>query len=390
MSDDLIKSLNEGLAQVEQKLSAKMAEHTAEVEKFGKASTALTGQVDELASKFKEMRDELTDLAQKSTKGVDQGGFRTSGDEFTKSAEFQALVKGAATKARIEVKNTAITSDLSAVMSDSTTTFSDRRPGIIEGIFRPLTVRERFNVVPVTSGSVDAIREKDWTNSAAETAQGAQKPESEINFETVTVNVRTIAHWIKVSNQLLSDAPAIAAYINGRLRDGLNQRVDRQLVLGNGSGQSISGLTASGNFTAFTPVSGANLADSINKAKYALWAAGEAPDTVLVNPADWSVLELAREGSGSGAYLYGTPGTAGGLTPFGVQVVLSAHVTVGSFIIGNLRGSATLYQRENITIEMGFVNDDFTRNLVTLRAEERLALSVEKPFGIMYGDITKT
>jgi len=60
----------------------------------------------------------------------------------------------------------------------------------------------------------------------------------------------------------------------------------------------------------------------------------------------------------------------------------------GSFLIGSLRSSAIIYQRQGAVVEMGFVNDDFVKNLVTLRAEERLGLGVDRPAGIMYGAIT--
>jgi len=186
----------------------------------------------------------------------------------------------------------------------------------------------------------------------------------------------------------MDDAPAVASYIDTRLRDGLAQRVERQLILGNGTTPQISGLTDAGNFTAFTPTSGANLVESINKAKYNRWAVGEVVDTVIVNPADWAAIEVLREGAGSGMYLYGAPGRVAGTSPFGVDVVMSQYMTAGSFVIGSLRSSAVIYQRQGAVVEMGYVDDDFTKNLVTIRAEERLGLGVERPVGIMFGDIT--
>lgn len=232
------------------------------------------------------------------------------------------------------------------------------------------------------------MKEDSWTSGAAETAQGAEKPETTGTFTQTTVNIQTVAHWVKVTNQLLADAPAVARYIDLRLRDGLAQRIERQLILGNGTTPNLSGLTDSGNYTAYSPTSGDNLADAINRIKYAMWAIGRAPDTVIVNPSDWAALELTRESANSGAYLYGVPGTMAGTTPFGVAVVLSNHVTAGNILVADLRGSATIYQREGTVVEMGYVNDDFTRNLVTIRAEERLALSVEQPTGVRYGAFT--
>lgn len=365
---------------IAQALEAKTAQHTAEVEKFGKASTDLTGKIDGLSEQYKALKEQMIDLAQKQTPAAPEGKSETAGMEFVSSEAFKSLVSGQREKVRLEVKNT--------VLADATTTFPQQQPGIIPGSFAPLTLRQLIPTIQVSVNSVKSLRELAWTNAAAEVAQGAEKPESALTFEEYNVPIETIAHWIKVSNQLLADAPAIASYIDTRLRDGLNQRVDRQLLLGDGVSPNLSGLTDAGNFTAFTATSGANLVESINAAKYNRWAVGETVDTAVVNPADWAAMELAREGTGTGAYLYGAPGVSGNMSAFGVQIVISANMPAGQFLVGSLRSAATIYQRQGAVVEMGFVNDDFTRNLVTIRAEERLGLAVDRPAAIMYGAIT--
>jgi len=378
MSDEIIKAVEDGITGVEGKLSAAIEKYEGQIKEQGKASDELRAEVQALSVKFE---DSITEMAQKMDKaGGDTVIALSAGAEFIKSEQFQQLSRGDIQRARMEVKNT--------VSSDSTTTFPDQRPGVIPGNFLPLTIRQVIPSIPVTSNMVNSLREASWDNAASETAQGTAKPESAVTFEQYNVPITTVAHFIKVSNQLLADAPAVASYIDTRLRDGLAQRVDSQLLLGNGTAPNLSGLTDSGNFTGFTPTAGANLVESINKAKYALWATGNAPDTVIVNPADWGVMELAREGSGSGTYLYGAPGTNAGMNPFGVQVVMSNHMPTGEFLIGNMRGSAVIYARQGAVVEMGYVNADFTNNLVTIRAEERLGLGVDRPAAILYGDIT--
>ena len=361
-------------------LEAKMGQYHAELEKHGKVGTELTGQIDKLAESVKQLFAEVTDIAQKQSAPLIVPGALSAGQEFVKSDLFSQLKSGQRDKVRMEVKNT--------VVADGTTVLPAQRQGVIPGSFGPLTIRQLIPTIGVASNAVNSLRELAWTNDAAETAQGAAKPESDITFEQYNVVIETVAHWIKVSNQLLSDAPAVAAYIDTRLRDGLAQRVDRQLLLGNGTSPQISGLTDSGNFVAFTPTAGANLVESINKAKYNRWAVGEVVDTVIVNPADWAAMEILREGAGTGAYLYGAPGTVAGQNAFGLQVVMSPFMTPGQFLVGNLRGSATIYQRQGAVVEMGYINDDVTKNLVTIRAEERLGLAVDRPMGIMFGAIT--
>jgi len=383
MSDDIKDIVEKGLTQVksvQDQLKTALDAHTSEIEQHGKASTELTGKIDGLAEQYKALKEQMIDLAQKQNPASQEAMVKTAGGEFINSDQFKSLATGEREKARFEVKNTVVTGD--------NMPFEMQRPGVIPGSFAPLTIRQMIPTIVVASNSVSSLRELAFTNAAAEVAEGAQKPESDITFEPYNVQVETVAHWIKVSNQLLADAPAVAAYIDTRLRDGLAQRIDRQLLLGNGTTPNLSGLTDAGNFTAFTPASGSNLVESINKAKYNRWAVGEVVDTVIVNPADWAEMELLREGSGTGAYLYGAPGTNAGAQPFGVSVVMSQHMPAGSFLIGALRTSAIIYQRQGAVVEMGFVNDDFTKNLVTIRAEERLGLGVDRPAGLMYGDIT--
>lgn len=357
-------------------IEASIKKYEGQVQEQGKAQDDIRAEVKTLSQKF---QDAITEIAQRmESEHKSEVLDLTAGAEFIKSEAFKALATGASQKARFEVKNT--------VVSDGTTAFPTQRPGIIPGSFVPLTIRQVIPSIAVTGNAVNSLKENAWTNSAAEVSQGAAKNESDLTFTNYDVNIRTVAHWIKVSNQLLADAPAVAAYIDVRLRDGLAQKIDYQLLRGDGTSPNISGLTDSGNFTAFTADSGANLVESINKAKYAMWAAGNAPDTVIVNPADWGAMEIAREGAGTGAYLYGAPGTNAGMSPFGVNVVLSAHMPTGYFLIAQMRTAATVFNRSGAVIEMGYVNADFTNNLVTIRAEERLALACDRPAAIYYGD----
>jgi HK97 family phage major capsid protein len=374
MSEEIIKAVNDGIKGVEAKLAAAVEKYEGQAAQSGRADNEIRAEVKSLSEKFEAS---LTEIAQKmATAEAPSVKSETAGAEFVKSEAFKSVQQNRGGMARLEVKNT--------LFSDATTTYPDQRPGIIPGTYVPLTIRSRMNTINVTSNALTAMKESSWTNNAAETAQGAQKPESALVLTPYNVVIETVAHWIKVSSQLVADAPAVMALIDTRLRDGLAQRIERQLLLGNGTSPNLSGLTDAGNFTAFTADAGANVVDAINKAVYQLWATGDRPDTAILNPADWGAM-VASKGS-DGHYLYGVPGFAANTNPFGVEVVLSTHMPAGFFLVGALRSAATIYQRSGAVVEMGFVNDDFTRNLVTIRAEERLGLGVDRPSAILYGD----
>jgi HK97 family phage major capsid protein len=371
---DIIES---GLKANEAKLAAAIEKFEGQLKEKSSVDTEVKGEVRELSESYKAMAAQLKDLAQRQESGTKSESTKTAAQEFVASAAYKGLVDGSVQRARFEVKNT--------VTTDSTNTSPMQKPGIIPGNFAPMSIRSVLNSIGVSGNMVNAIREASWTSSAAEVAQAAAKPESAITFEQYNVPITTVAHWIKISNQLLADAPAVVSYIETRLRDGLAQRIDAQLLNGNGTAPNLSGLTDTGNFTAYTPTAGDLLVDAINRAKYALWATGNAPDTVIVNPAAWGAMERTREGAGTGLYLYGMPGVPGNMNPFGVQIVLSNHMPAANFMIGALRQSAVVYSRQGSVIDMGYVNDDFTKNLITIRAEERLGLGVERPVGILYG-----
>lgn len=369
-----------GLSKQEQKLQAAIEKFEGQLKEKGNVDTEVKGEVRELSEKFKELQSSMIDMAQKQTAGQGEAKAKSVGEEFIASEQFKQLVEGTTQRARVEVKNT--------VTSSSTTVFPDQRPGVIPGSFGPLTVRQILRSIPVTSNMVNSLREASWTNSAAEASQGSAKNESDATFEQYNVPITTVAHWIKISNQLLADAPAVVAYIESRLRDGLAQRIESQLINGNGTSPNLSGFTDSGNFTAYTATSDDLLVDAINRIKYTMWAAGNMPDTVIVNPADWGAMERTREGSGSGAYLYGMPGMNAGMNPFGLNVVLSNYLAAGKVIVARMADSAVLYNRSGAVVEMGYQNADFTNNLITIRAEERLGLGVDRPAGVYYGDFT--
>lgn len=378
MTDDVIKAVADGLEKTKAELKADLdkaiEKHTGQVLENGKAHAELTDEIKKIHARLMEVEQKGADKIEGKPE------VKSWGHQFISSEEFKSVADGRREKVRLEVKNT--------VDSNATTVFPFQKPGVIPGSFVPLTVRRALRSIPVSSNAVNSLREETWTNSAAEVSHGAAKPESDLTFENYDVPIRTVAHFIKVTNQLLADAPAIAAYIDTRARDGLAQRIENQLLNGNGTSPNISGLTDSGNFTAYSPTSGDLLVDAINRIKYTMWAAGNAPDLVIVNPADWGAMERTREGAGSGMYLYGTPGMEAGMNPFGLPVILSPYLTAGKVLVMQASSAAVVYDRQAATVELGYVNDDFTKNLVTIRVEERLGLGVERPVAVYYGDYT--
>lgn len=370
-----------GIKGIETRLSeefnGQIKKYEEEVRLNGQASAEAKTAVSELSKKFE---DAMTEIGQKmsSYKGDGSSNHQsTAGESLVASEEFKSLITGRTGAARIEVKNT-----INSIVG--TNVYPQNNAGIIPGPFAPLTIRDILPTGATSAISVVGTREKSFSNKAAPVTQGNAKPESDIVFEQINTPIETIATWIKVSNQLLADAPAVVAYVDTRLRYMLNAVIDNQLLNGDGTAPSLKGLTRTAN--PYTAVKGDTLVDAVNRAKYQLWALGYAPDFVVVNPADWSTVEISKDTMNR--YLYGTPGTGAQMSPFGIPVVLSNNIAKGNILIGNAARACMLWDRQTLTVEAGFVNTDFTSNLVTLRAETRLGLETSVPGALLYGAFT--
>lgn len=385
MSD--LSLLHKQLESIESALKTQSEKAEAEMKSRGKVDTDTTAAIDGLGIKQREFAERLQAIEQKRSAHSDAPSETTWGQQFTKAAGFEDFQRGSAQKMRAEVKNT--------VTNTIGNTFSQRQPGIVGGAFREFTLESLLTALPTTSNAVDYVRENVFTNAAAETAEGAAKPESSITTTLVTEPVSTVAHWIKISRQLASDNAALTAYIDLRLRYGVNLRVENQIVGGNGTAPNMSGFTKSGNFTAhgYTAASLTSLGllnnrfDLIGKMMGDMQTGDYNADVVIVNPSDWWTMRLAKDSQNR--YLLGDPGSDVPPSLFGRPVVSCNAMTSDTVIVASLRNAATFYNREGVTLQMSDSDsDNFTKNLVTLLAERRCMLAVERPAAVRYGDLT--
>lgn len=372
-------------AQVE--IESTMSAQGAELATAIASANDAVAKVDGIAANLIELEQKIAD---KAITG-EHVAMASIGQIVVSSAEYKALGLGEGEtpqngfRLRVEA-NTITGQGGSPVENVDTLVPTDRRPGIVPGAFRSLRIRDLLTTVPTTSNAWQFVRELLFTNNAAETAEGAAKPETVLTFEDATVNIRTIAHFIKASNQILADAPALRAYIDGRMRYGVELREETQIIAGNGTGQNISGMTASGNFTAFTPTTGETAIDSMNRAKYQILGADYPPTGFLLNPSDWSAIERLKDTQG--AYLVGDP--FGQIVPmmWGLPVVASNSMVATNFMCADFATSYDYVERQNTVIDLGYVDDDFTKNLVTIRGEKRGALATVRPASTRYGALT--
>lgn len=380
-----VELIQKGLDSIEAKIAEFATKAKAETEAVGKVAHDTAAAIEALGVKQRELADEILQLKQRGVLQPETKQAEGWGDQFIKSDTYKNFCTGAAQKARFEVKNTLTGGDA--------TVAPDRKPGVVPGAFQMLTLENLIPSVPTSSNAVEFTKETAFTNNAAEAAEGASKAESAITFALVNQPVATVAHWIKISRQLASDNAALAAYVDTRMRYGVNRRVEGQLVVGNGTAPNLSGFMNTGNYTAHGYLSGSlgsTLAKFvlIRKVIGDLVNAGYVPDAIVLNPVDWATMETELLTTQAGKVPFGYT-EAGQPRLFGLPVVQSVGMAADTFAVGAFGQAATIHNREGVVVELSESDgDNFTKNLVTIRAERRLVLATEVPAAIRGGDLT--
>lgn len=342
----------------------------------------------------------------KQTYGDAPEEFLSPGDQFVRSGEYRHMANSGAFNSKLQrnefavnlkdgtslvvwkqlLQNKALVYSASGVGGGLIQ--NDVRPGILDILQREINVLDLIPRLTTDSDMVEYVREDTFTNNAAMVAEASAttgtsgaKPESVLAYSTQTSTVRTLAHWIPVTNRMLSDAPAIRGIINTRLLLGLTLVLEQQILTGGGTGEDFTGiLNANPNVQG---LGADNVLDAIFKGRTKVRVVGRArPTGVVMHPNDWEAVRLARENTASatlGGYLMGPPSAVGATTVWGLPVVESEAMTENTALVGDFAMGCSLFDREQAAIRVGLINDQFTRNMQTILAELRAAFVVWRP-----------
>lgn len=368
----------------------------AELKNLGKVTEDTKKAADEALVKHGELSARMTALEQKMVRQPGEPEKqKTIGQTVTDHEDFKAFAAKRVSKGSVSIPVKAI---ISALTTDANGSAGDlivpqRQPGIIAPPPRKMTIRDLLTPGRTSSNAIQYVKETGFTNSAAtvtETA-GTAKPQSEIKFDLMTTAVTTIAHWVLATKQILDDVPQLQSYIDGRLRYGLMYVEENQLLNGGGTGTDLNGIyTQATDYVApITPTAAGNLTkiDVIRLSILQAFLAEYPANGIVMHPSDWADIELTK--TEDGAYLFANP--QGGSEPrlWRLPVVETQAMTIDKFLVGAFRLGAQVFDREDANVELSTEDsDNFRKNLVTIRAEERLALAVYRPESFVKGDFS--
>ncbi|WP_406338264.1 phage major capsid protein [Streptomyces sp. NBC_01620] len=219
-------------------------------------------------------------------------------------------------------------------------------------------------------------------NKAAVVAEGADKPKTgPFTFDLITTTLKTVAHWVPITRQAADDNSQLVGYINGRLTYGLDYKLDREILTGNGSTE-MQGILTTAGIGAYQPASGNTDAKliTVRKAKTQGELAMYPPDAIVMNPLDWQDIELDTDANGQFRVITTVTDSGAPMRIWGLTVVTSVAMTAGTALLGGYRTGATLWERQGITILMTDSHADyFTANTLVILAERRANVAVHTP-----------
>jgi HK97 family phage major capsid protein len=280
-----------------------------------------------------------------------------------------------------------------------------RLPEITAEARQQLTIRDLLTASPTTFQVLDFVKVLAPMTIASPVPEGGQKPENAVTFTTVSERVKTIATWIPATRQVLDDFSELMTFIRTMMPFYVNLAEEQQLLSGDGTGENLHGLipqASAFNAGLLSATRGWNKIDIIGRAIQQITRAKELqPTFVVMHPDDWWDIRLTKDGFGR--YILGDPQQGafanvgfGTLSPtqniFGLIVDPTTNIAAGTFLVGSGNPiAAEIRDRMEMQIDVSTEHSDFfTKNLVAVRAEKRLALITRRPGSFITGTFSQS
>ena len=257
---------------------------------------------------------------------------------------------------------------------DFATTF-DRN--VVTAARTPLVIRDLFGAETISGSTLVYLVEGAMEGEPAVTAEGEQKAQVHFADPTPkTVSLSKITEFIRESEEYINDYAFLASAVNGRLLYALGLKEQNYLVtklLGT-SGIGTGSITAAATYL--------DVCDEILKAAMDVQiASGYPADAIALNPADWFKLRTLKLTTNE--YFGGGPfGAQNVPNLWGIPVCVTTAIAANKFVVGAFKTCGSVVQNGGVGVASTNSNkDDFEKNLMTIRAEERIELAVRRPAG---------
>lgn len=368
-------------------------------EKTGRAIDDATKRIDKLQEELKAAQSRMDEMEKKGGRlfGGQADERKSLGQRFVESDAFKGFDPNSQDRSgAVNVKSfysgrKTLTGE---ALGDTPGYLYDvnRVPGIIAPPERVERVRDLIPVLSTTQGAIEFVRETGFTNNASTVPEfrdtdEIEKPKSAISFEIQSISMKTIAHWLPVTRQILADATGLQSYIDSRLIYGLKMVEDAQILYGDGTGSNLQGIMTADNVQEYKwsdGKAGDNKIDAIRRAMTKARLAEYPVTGIVMHPNDWEDIELLKGSDGHYIWVRVTEG--GQQRLWRVPVVDTTAINEGDFLTGAFMMGTALWDREQASIRVSDSHQDFfTKNLLAILAEERITQTIYRPEAFVVG-----
>ena len=249
---------------------------------------------------------------------------------------------------------------------------------LVEAVTRPIQVTDLIPTFPINQAAFVFMQETTRTHAAAEKAEGVAFAESTFVWTQATSTVRKITDSIPVTDEQLEDEAQVQSLLDQRLRFGLSQRLDLQILVGDGTAPNLEGiLNATGIQTQALGTD--DRITAFSKALTKVRFTGRAsPNGAVFHPNDWEAFMLLKNSNGD--FLFGNPFMgAGPQSLLGVPIAVSDAETQNTGLVGDFANFSRIDDRRGVMIVMGFTGSQFVEGEQTMRGDLRVAFTVTRP-----------
>ncbi len=398
MSDvnEILKKVTASIEEATGKFNAKAEEALTEAKKNGKLSAETKETVDKMATEFNALKEaektlkaalgELEQHVAQMPLANAKQVIETVGQQVISAEALKTFAASVAASQRISipVKAALLTANVPGNI-----VAPDRLPGIDTAPKQRLFIRDLIAPGTTASNTIYWVQQTGFTNNAAAVAENTTKPYSNIEFAEKITPVRTIAHLFKASKQILDDFSQLQSQVDAEMRFGLKYVEEQEILFGDGTGAHLEGIIPQASaFAAAFQVENQNGIDDLRLAMLQAQLARFPASGHVLHFIDWAKIELTKDTLGR--YILANPAALTGPTLWGLPVVATeATAFQGKFLTGAFSAGAQIFDREETNVVISTENaDDFEKNMITIRCEERLALAVKRPEAFVYGSFT--
>ncbi len=399
MSDvnDLLTKVSNKLEKVSAEFSEKAEKALNEAKNSGQLSTETKAAVDKIATEhnalneaMKTLKTSLGDLEQhvaaQMPLNAAQEVIQSVGQQFVSAEVMKDIRSSLEGNKRISVP---VKAALTTVDVPGQIVAPQRLPGIDTAPKQRLFIRDLIAPGRTQSNTIYYVQQTGFTNKASVVPENTTKPYSDIEFAEKTTAVRTIAHMFKASKQILDDFAQLQSTVDAEMRYGLSYVEEQEILFGDGTGAHLAGIIPQAKpFSAAFAVQNETGIDILRLAMLQAQLARFPASGHVLHFTDWAKIELSKDTLGR--YILANPSQLTTPTLWGLPVVATeAAQFLGKFLTGAFNSGAQIFDREEANVVVSSENaDDFEKNMISIRCEERLALAVYRPEAFVYGSLT--